>query len=182
MFRLYFLHRVAQRLPTFGMLIAVFLIVTGCATRSPLPPPEGSLATSDTEFIPVTRYGRYTLVELSPTAVQQDLLLQVVDVSIPDTLNASVSDGLRHVLQRSGYQLCDGLEADSFSTLPLPAPHYHLGPLMLRDALQTLVGSGWNLYTDQQARQVCFIQSITTPDFPSIDLDFSLDIPEEVKP
>src|SRR5690606_24440036 len=65
-------------------------LTAGCA--SPLPPPPVAPeppAVQPPEYIPVVRYGRYTLVELAPTATQHDLLLQVVDVVVPDTLHAS---------------------------------------------------------------------------------------------
>lgn len=103
----------------------IALTVSGCSTNisSPAITPEEPPVTIAPVPISVVRYGRYTLVELSPTAAQQDLLLQVVEVSIPNTLNASVGDGLRHVLQRSGYQLCHGIEVDTLNTLPLPAAH-----------------------------------------------------------
>lgn len=112
------------------------------------------------ELIPVMRYGRYTLVELAPTAAQRDLFLQTVDVSMPENARASVADGLRHVLKRSGYQLC---QFDSATTelyaLPLPLAHLHLGPMTLRDALLTLAGSAWELQVDEVARQICFVRS-----------------------
>ena len=142
MSRAFFSRRSAHRLPLIGGLITILLIVTGCTTSVPAPPPVEPPAAINEEYIPVTRYGRYTLVELSPTAGQRDLLSQIVDVSIPDTLEATVNDGLRHVLQRSGYRLCETIEATIFNSLPLPAAHYQLGPLMLRDALQTLAGLG----------------------------------------
>lgn len=182
MFKAYYLRHAVYRLPTTCIvLVAVLLILAGCANHSPTLTPEEPPATIGAEFIPVTRYGRYTLVELSPAASEQDLLLQIVDVSISNTLNASVGDGLRHVLQRSGYQLCSGFESDAFNSLPLPAAHYNLGPLTLRSALKTLTGHGWSLHIDQQARQVCFTQSITDPNSP-IDLDLSTDPTEEAQP
>jgi len=137
-------------------------LAAGCATPPPPPVPD-EVATPAPEYIPVVRYGRYTLVELTPAAAQQDLLLQVVDVSIPDPLNANVADALRHVLQRSGYQLCNGRETDTLGSLPLPAAHYHLGPLRLRDALLTLAGPERTLHVDHSARRVCFIQPFNTP-------------------
>ena len=115
-------------------------LAAGCATPPPPSPVPNEVVAPAPENVPVVRYGRYTLVELTPTAVQQDLLLQVVDVPIPSTLHASVGDALRHVLQRSGYQLCSGGDIDTLGSLPLPAAHYHLGPLQLRDALLTLAG------------------------------------------
>jgi type IV pili sensor histidine kinase/response regulator len=109
--------------------------------------------------VPAVRYGRYTLVELPPTAAQRDLLSQVVEVSVPDTLHASVGDALRHLLLRSGYRLCDGADSEALLGLPLPAAHYRLGPMLLRDALLTLAGSSWRLQVDEPQRQVCFVRA-----------------------
>jgi len=117
----------------------------------------------------VIRYGRYNLVELAPTAAQRNLMLQVVDVVVPDTLHATVGDALRHVLQRSGYQLCSGPQTDALNALPLPAAHYQLGPIVLRDALLTLAGPARELHTDDGARRVCFSQ-VLTPVEPVIPL------------
>src|SRR3546814_4872493 len=92
------------RLVGAGLLAAV--LASGCATTAtPLAPDAIEEATPEPEapeYIPVVRYGRYTLVELAPTAAQQDLLLQTIDVSMPEDARATVGDGLRHVLKRSG--------------------------------------------------------------------------------
>ncbi|CUJ75495.1 integrating conjugative element protein PilL%2C PFGI-1 class [Achromobacter xylosoxidans] len=135
----------------------------GCATTTtPVAPDlieEVSAApqTSTPEFIPVVRYGRYTLVEMAPTAAQRDLLMQVIDVAMPEDARATVGDGLRHVLKRSGYQLCETAHAViELYALPLPAAHLHLGPMTLRDALLTLAGPAWELHADDRARQICF--------------------------
>ncbi|HBN9632393.1 TPA: PilL N-terminal domain-containing protein [Pseudomonas aeruginosa] len=138
-------------------------LAAGCATPPAPSPAEIAVPDPGPEYVPVVRYGRYTLVELTPTTDQQDLLLQVVDVSIPGTLHASVGDALRHVLQRSGYQLCSGGDTDALGSLPLPAAHYHLGPLQLRDALLTLAGPARTLHVDHATRSVCFSQSHATP-------------------
>jgi len=143
------------------LLLAV--LTAGCATPPSPTSVQEEVAVPASEYVPVVRYGRYTLVELTPTAAQQDLLLQVVDVSIPDTLNANVADALRHVLQRSGYQLCNGRETAALSRLPLPAAHYRLGPLQLRDALLTLAGPARTLHIDHSARRVCFSLPLDTP-------------------
>jgi conjugative transfer region protein (TIGR03748 family) len=156
--------QVSRRLVGAGLLAAA--LASGCATTTaPLvpnaieevasvPEPEAS------EFIPVVRYGRYTLVELAPTAAQRDLLLQTIDVSMPEDTRTTVGDGLRHVLKRSGYQpLRDGARAViELYALPLPAAHLHLGPMTLRDALLTLAGPAWELHADDRARQICFEQ------------------------
>ena len=159
---------VAHRLAVPAVLAGCVLI-TGCAAtgtastptapdsipepavlvRTIAPEPEPSL-------IPVARYGRYTLVEMVPEPAQRDLLRQVIEISIPPTLDASVGDALRHVLLRTGYRLCDAPDAASLFTLPLPAAHLRLGPLPLRDALLALAGSAWELSVDDASRAVCF--------------------------
>lgn len=147
-----------------GLLIAAALMV-GCATTTPpsktapIAKPMIAPAKQKPQFIPVVRYGRYTLVELAPASAQQDLLLQMVDVAMPDTRTATVGDALRHVLLRSGYQLCAGGDITALNSLPLPASHYRLGPMLLRDALLTLAGPAWDMKVDDSARRICFTRT-----------------------
>lgn len=54
---------------------------------------------------------------------------QVVTIEVPPTTDATVGDGLRYVLLRSGYRLCGNAEDDTLLALPLPAAHLRLGPL-----------------------------------------------------
>ena len=145
--------------------------VTACAASAPpatLPPstqittrePASSLA------IPVVRYGRYTLIELTPDDGQRELMQQVIDLTIPSAASATVGDALHYVLRRSGYRLCDE-RADTTAVLyalPLPAAHEHLGPITLRDALQLLAGPRWTLLVDDETREVCFAPQ---PDHPA---------------
>lgn len=154
-------------------LVTVATLISGCATTSaPViaepPPAEGITAVrprEEPEFIPVVRYGRYTLIELSPTTAQRDLLLQVIEVHMPEDARASVGDALLHVLKRSGYRMCETADAAmELYTLPLPAAHLQLGPMMLRDALLTLVGPAWNVEVDDRLRQVCFVRRGADPD------------------
>ena len=135
----------------------------GCATTTtpaapdPIEDVSATPEASAPEFIPVVRYGRYTLVEMTPTAAQRDLLMQVIDVAMPEDARATVGDGLRHVLKRSGYGLCQTAHAViELYALPLPAAHLHLGPMTLRDALLTLAGPAWELHAHDRARQICF--------------------------
>ena len=152
---------VSRRLVGAGLLAAA--LASGCATTmAPLAPEAAdevspALGPATPVFIPVVRYGRYTLVELAPTSAQRDLLLQTIDVSMPEDARATVGDGLRHVLKRSGYQLCETAHAViELYALPLPAAHLHLGPMSLRDALLTLVGPAWGPHANDRTRQVCF--------------------------
>ncbi|MBO9356022.1 integrating conjugative element protein pill, pfgi-1 [Bordetella petrii] len=144
-----------------GLLWSV--LAGGCATTTaPLAPEAIEEVTAAPEpqapeFIPVVRQGRYTLVKLAPTAQQRDLLLQIIDVSMPEDARATVGEGLRHVLKRSGYQLCKTTHAViELYALPLPAAHLHLGPMTVRDALLILAGPAWELHADDRARQICF--------------------------
>ncbi|TKY80229.1 PilL N-terminal domain-containing protein [Pectobacterium polonicum] len=148
-------------------LLIIAALSSGCTITTAPPPSPPIKAVSPVpdatpNFIPIVRYGRYTLVELAPNAVQRDLLLQVIDVSIPEDARATVGDGLRHVLKRSGYQLCETAQtlAELYS-LPLPAAHLYMGPMTLRDALLTLVGSAWDMQVDDRVRQVCFVRAST---------------------
>ncbi len=146
-----------------GTSLLAAALASGCATT---PPPLAASTVEDVppapeaappEFIPVVRYGRYTLVELAPMAAQRDLLVQTIDVSMPEEVRATVGDGLRHVLKRSGYQLCETPHAViELYALPLPAAHLHLGPMTVREALLTLAGPAWELHADDRTRQVCF--------------------------
>lgn len=106
---------------------------------------------------PVVQYGRYILVEISPTAGQEDLMQQLVDVSMPPTLVASVGDAVRYVLLRSGFVLCDSPGVRVLNTLPLPSADFHLGPLTLKSALRILAGPGWRLEVNELTRRVCFL-------------------------
>ena len=54
---------------------------------------------------PVVRYGRYTLVSTQPDAGQRDLMAQIIDVTIPSSMNPSVKDAMQYVMSRSGYSL-----------------------------------------------------------------------------
>lgn len=154
-----------------GCLALAAYLVAGCATTAPSSQSADSSravepAISPPQYIPVPRYGRYTLVELEPTKVQRDLLLQVIEVSLPDTVQATVGGALNHVLRRSGYRLCSGPETNALDALPLPAAHYRIGPMALRDALLTLAGPAWSLHVEEGARVVCFT-SATIPAEPA---------------
>lgn len=163
--------------PAIWILLIASAVATGCTTTPPPlnPPTSGAIQTTPSgeqdrqELIPVVRYGRYTLVELAPSASQRDLLLQVVDVAMPKEARATVGDGLRHVLQRSGYRLCETVQTAGLYALPLPAAHLHLGPLTLRDALLTLAGPAWDLEVDDRTRQVCFVRPRPDTDSNGID-------------
>jgi len=162
-----------------SLLATAFVI--GCATRAvpSAPVVEQTVSMVEPEeslWIPVVRQGRYTLVELEPTAAQRDLLLQVVAVALSQGVQVTVGDGLRHVLKRSGWRLCEETAAVMEDALPLPAAHRYLGPMTVRDALLTLAGSAWELCADERARRVCFVAHDDVPgDTPDADIASRVD-------
>lgn len=153
-------------------LLLLAMLLSGCATQATNEPtprtsnrvpeqlqpdlyPSGAKAVPE----PVVRYGRYTLVSTAPKADQQDLMSQIIDVSIPDSLNPNVRDAMVYVLKRSGYGLCPGSgNINILYTRPLPASQYHLGPMTLRNTLQVLAGPAWQVQVDEVTRGVCFSQ------------------------
>lgn len=144
-------------------ILVAALLVAGCAThpRAAAKAASADLPTRTTDApVSVLRHGRYTLVELSPAPEQQDLMQQVVDITMPATPSATVADAIRYLLMRTGYLLCDAQPGTALlDAWPLPAAHIHLGPLTLRDALRVLTGPAWDLQIDESARRVCFTRT-----------------------
>lgn len=131
----------------------------GFRNPEPLAPdlyPQGSEPTPE----PVIRYGRYNLASAKPTAEQQDLMAQIITTNIPITItNPTVKDAMDYVMQRSGYNLCPSSSSKEIRTLysrSLPAAHYKLGPITLRNALQVLAGPAFQVNVDEVDRKVCF--------------------------
>lgn len=158
------LLRSMRRVALAGSLLLAIGFENGHAATQVIGRPiNGADSTQPTvtilKAVPVTRQGRYTLVELGPDEAQHDLMFQVIEINVPPSIDASVGQALRHVLNRSGYRLCASMETMPLYALPLPAAHLHLGPMTLRDALQTLGGKAWILLIDEESRQVCFAKS-----------------------
>lgn len=163
-------------------------LVAGCAIQKAEQPPKPALDSSrnpewlspdiypngaSPEKEPVVRYGRYTLVSTQPDASQRDLMAQIIDVTIPSSMNPSVRDAMLYVVDRSGYALCppSSQHVDILYTRPLPAAQYKLGPMTLRNTLQVLAGPAWQVKVDEVNRQVCFVlrpgYQLPTPSAPT---------------
>lgn len=119
--------------------------------------PDGVKATPE----PIIRYGRYNLTTAAPSAEQQDLMAQIITTNIPGNINSPmVKDAMSYVMERSGYSLCptnSSKEVRILYTRPLPAAHYKLGPITLRNALQILAGPAYQVNIDEVNRSVCFV-------------------------
>lgn len=148
----------------FAFLLSL-MILSGCQTyqtttdETTTKPIETVIDELFVEPVPVVRHNRYTFVELKQVGSEQDLLSQIVEVSIPISLtkhNLTVKDGLSYVLLGSGYSLCNASAVEKFSKLPLPASQFRLGPVSLHSALKILAGPTWQMQVDQHNRVICF--------------------------
>lgn len=180
------LNRPMKALPTFTLPL-ISIVLCGCTTASTSSQqaPEIDRATLasvgqypptllHTGFTSPIRYGRYTLAATSPRADQVDLLSQIIDIRIPDSTSPSVHEATAYVLRHSGYHLCPGDEdVQQLYAHPLPASHYRLGPISVRDALITLAGNAWGPEVNEKARSICFAArakpSLARTTAPSID-------------
>lgn len=105
--------------------------------------------------------GRYSMVSAAPTQAQSELLEATVTVQLPDRIQ-TIGETVRYLLQRSGYRLAatesTAPETLALFALPLPAVHRHLGPMTLREALETLAGPAFHLVQDPVHRLITFEQ------------------------
>ncbi|MEA3241818.1 MAG: pili assembly chaperone [Pseudomonadota bacterium] len=103
--------------------------------------------------------GRYFLLAATPTEAQAELLATTMTVRFPERIQ-TVGEAVRYLLQRSGYRLAMaesiGPDTASLFALPLPAVHRSLGPMALRNALETLAGPAFHLVQDPVHRLVTF--------------------------
>ena len=151
-----------------GLILGLCICLGGCATAD-FKPSDNSVPkvdkTKPAAFKNVIRYGRYTLIEITPPESQRDLMSQIIDVTFPLSQGAgevTVADAMRYVLQRSGYRLRN--TPSVFDELVLPVAHSHLGPIALRDALLTLSGSAWLLEVDEASREISFVSALQNSD------------------
>ena len=103
--------------------------------------------------------GRYSMYSAAPTQAQAELLEATVTVQLPAQIQ-TIGEAVRYLLQRSGYRLAsiESTEPDTRAlfALPLPAVHRYLGPMTLRDALETLAGPAFHLVQDPVHRLITF--------------------------
>ena len=120
--------------------------------------------------------GRYSTLRAQPTAAQADLLSTTITVRFPERIQ-TLDEAVRYLLQRSGYRLADHHAVNSATAdllgLPLPAVHRSLGPITLRQALETLVGPVFRLVQDPVHRLISF-ELCTPVRRAANDLDSSL--------
>lgn len=110
--------------------------------------------------------GRYSMLSAAPTQAQAELLATTVTVQLPARIQ-TIGEAVRYLLQRSGYRLAaaESTEPDTLAlfALSLPAVHRHLGPMTLRDALETLAGPAFHLVQDPVHRLITFARCVPEP-------------------
>ena len=103
--------------------------------------------------------GRYSMIAAAPTEAQAELLETTMTVRIPERIQ-TLGEAVQYLLQRSGYRLANaesiGPDTIALFALPLPAVHRSLGPMRLRDALETLAGPAFRLVQDPVHRLITF--------------------------
>ncbi len=102
---------------------------------------------------------RYSAVEPEPTTGQESPLLTLVTIKYPRQVN-TVGQALSYTLKRSGYRLAPQHANDPnmmvLFKLPLPEVHRQLGPMTVKQVLNTLSGSAFMLVTDPVHRYISF--------------------------
>jgi len=107
--------------------------------------------------------GRYSMLSTAPTKAQAELLEATVTVQLPARIQA-IGEAVRYLLQRSGYRLAAAESTEPHTlalfALPLPAVHRQLGPMTLREALETLAGPAFHLVQDPIHRLITFTRCV----------------------
>ena len=128
-------------------------VATGRALSS------SALATSvaDPESVRVARYTERVGAETA----ERDPLAIVATLRFPREIIVTVGDGLRYLLQRTGYSVVAG-DADSehLLALPLPESHRQLGPHRVHSLAQILVGDAFVVCASARQR----IVTVKAPD------------------
>ena len=128
-------------------LVFVFGVMGPCVAISP------QLHASEVQV------GRYSELRAMPTVAQADLLSTTITVRFPERIQ-TLGEAVHYLLQRSGYRLADHDAAnpatEDLLALSLPAVHRNLGPILLKQALETLVGPVFRLVQDPVHRLISF--------------------------
>ena len=108
-----------------------------------------------------TQTGRYISVVDEPTAEQKYVLRFKRSFTFSEDIN-TVGDAMSMLLAEPGYRLGtptsdkESEELLALFKMPLASIHRQLGPMTLKDALETLAGPAWFLVEDPVARLISF--------------------------
>lgn len=105
------------------------------------------------------RVARYT-ERVGPDSAERDPLAIVASLRFPREIVVTVGDGLRYLLQRTGYSVVTGDAAsEHLLALPLPESHRQLGPHRVRSITEILVGDAFVVCTSARQRIVTILAS-----------------------
>ena len=146
---------------------AAALLLSACASQTPVTLPAKPDAVPNPVIsampapVAVVHTARYRLVNLSPDDALRFPLHQTAThtfASVKKKPALTRGDGLRGWLAGTGYGLCLPVDRDArlLFTSPLPDVWRRAGPLRVEEALQAIVGSAWQMTTDEISRTVCF--------------------------
>jgi type IV pili sensor histidine kinase/response regulator len=103
------------------------------------------------------RVARYTQI-VGASEAERDALAIVARLRFPRPVVITVGDGLRYLLQRTGYSVVAGdADAEHLLALPLPESHRQLGPHRVRTLAQILVGDAFWLCADARQRTLSVV-------------------------
>ena len=112
-----------------------------------------------TSFEDEVQVGRYSTMKTLPTEAQQNIFATVTTIHFDSSIT-TVGEAMRFLLEDQGIRLAlPKSREDQVRTLialPLPQIHRQLGPISLRQALETLAGPIWRLVQDPIHRLVSF--------------------------
>jgi type IV pili sensor histidine kinase/response regulator len=98
---------------------------------------------------------RYTLTKVEPQGDQRRPLTAILSMTFGTDIR-TVGEAITETLNGSGYRWEQHADDQSLTALPLPSVVRNLGPLRLKDALETIAGPAWILRVDELHRSVWF--------------------------
>lgn len=114
----------------------------------------------------VVQTSRYTSVYAAPTDAQRDPLAEIVTIGFPDDIE-TIGQAVKALLSDTGYRLEDVLywDAEVFELVQhsVPRVQRELGPLTVLDAINTVVGSAFDVVVDPVHRTIAFKLVRSTP-------------------
>ena len=130
------------------VLPALLLVALG------VPPVHAGLDATGPSDDADIRLARYTTAAPRSDPHELSPLVTVVQVTLPRDIT-QVGEALRYLLMRTGYALGE-LDAQALELLALPVPQNHrqLGPAPVRDLLEVLVGTPYQIAEDPIRRRV----------------------------
>lgn len=141
------------------------VILTGCASTPPPPLPIAPPKPLNVRITPDivendkgVKTSRYVIHSAVPAQQVRDVLSDEIDVNIPVLANMTVGDGMAFMLARTGIQLRQPqtyAESQLYKQT-LPLVQTDMGYVAVRQGLQVMAGSAWQLEEDIVKREVGF--------------------------